>query len=269
VRHLHRGIAIVSGLLATGLTIFGVVAAGVDANPSGAPYRDPLALNGYPPTSVGLSFNVHSNSPYTLTGTAAVDLATNAATATVQVPFVLGTVTFTARALQGRVFFNNANLNTATHPVWFDTRFKVPALFGGALELTKPDIALVRGFPITSVRHDAHTTTYTFEKTDVPVTPVSATHTHSTLGSERWTVTTGSQGEVVSSSLDVRTPHAYTKVVVSVLWYNHPVRVTAPPRDQWAPLPQSLNRQIRKTSVLHDFVVPNALYSLGTAGQVA
>ena len=269
MRQLHRGIAVLSGLLASGLTVFGVVAAAVDANPSGGPYRDPLALNGYPPTSVGLAFNVQTNSPYNLTGTAAVNLATKAATATVQVPFVLGAVTFTARALDGRVFFNNANLNTAQHPVWFNNKFKVPALFGSALELTMPDISLIKGFPTMSVQRGAHSTTYTFEKKDVAVTPVSATHAHSTLGSEVWTITTGQQGEVIASSLKVRTPHAFTTATVSILWYNHPVHVVAPPRSQWAPLPASLSQQIRTTSVLHDFVVPNSIYSLGVAGQAA
>jgi len=269
VRHLHRGIAVVSGLLAAGLTVFGVVLAAVDPNPAGAPYRDPLALNGYPPTTVGLSFSVQSNSPYNLTGTASVNLASNTATATVQVPFVLGTVTFAARAVDGRVFANNANLNAASHPVWYDSRFKVPSLFGGALELTTPDLSLIKGFPITKVHHDAHSTTYTYEKTGVAVTPVSATHAHSTLGSVTWTVTTGQQGEVIATGLKIRTKHAFTNVSVNVLWYNHKVTVVAPPRSQWAPLPKSLSSQLRKTSVLHDFVVPNALYSLGTAGQAA
>lgn len=269
MRRLHRGIAVVSGLVACGLTLYGIVLAAVDPNPSGGPYRDPLALNGYPPTSVGLSFTVHSESPYTLTGTADINLKTTTARAVVQVPFVLGTVTFSATALHNQVFFNNANLNTPTHPVWYHTHLSFPSLFGGALELTMPDIALIKGFPITSVRHGAHSTTYTFEKSGIAVTPVSATHAHSTLGSEAWTITTGQQGEVTASSLKIRTPHAFTAVSVTVLWYNHRVSVVAPPRSQWAALPASLGKQIRTTSVLNDFVIPNALYSLGTAGQAA
>ena len=269
MKQMTRTSGVLLALVASALTITGVVLAATDPNPSGGPLRDPLALNGYPPTSVGIGFSVTSDAQFNVQGTVAYNFTNNTASAQVQVPLVLSSAVFDVRAIGGHVFANTQNLNAPTHPSWYVEPLKIPSLYGGALELTKPDISLITGFPVTKVAHHGNSTTYTFEKQGITVTPLSARKAHSTLGDETWTITTGSQGEVTGSTLVIRTAHAFTQIVATVLWYNHKVSVVAPPAADWTKVPASLANSVRSTQLLHDFVIPNSLFNLGTAGSIA
>jgi hypothetical protein len=269
MQSMSRSLGVTIGLVASALTITGVVLAASDPNPSGKPLRDPLELNGYPPTSVGIGLSVSSDSQFSVQGEIDYNFANDTASAQLQIPLALSSAVFAIRAVDGHVFAYNANLNSANHINWYDEPLKWPSLYGGALELTKPDISFITGFPTHSVTHHGYYTTYTFARQGITVTPLSAHRAHSTLGNETWTITTGAQGEVTGSSLTIRTAHAFTTITATVLWYNHRVTVVAPPRTDWTPVPKALIASVRRTQLLQDFVIPTSIFTLGTAGSIA
>ena len=96
---------------------------------------------------------------------------------------------------------------------WDETSLTTPSLFGISLELTKPDIYLITGFH-KSVIQSGYSTTYTFTRKHVVLsTLLGSSKSLSTLGSVRWTITVGSQGEATASTLIVRSKHATTTVI--------------------------------------------------------
>jgi hypothetical protein len=261
--------AFVVGVVALALTLTGLSLAATDPNPAGHPARDPLVLNGYPPTSVGLAFHVATDATFNLSGTVQINFRTNAAAAQLQIPLVLSSAYVTARAINGRVFANNVNLNAAHHPTWFTEVLHWPSLFGASLEMVKPDLSLITGFPVMSVHRSGYTTIYSYARQGVAIRPLSGRRGQSSVGSELWTIATGAQGEVTGTTLTLRTAHALTRISVQVLWYNHRVVVTPPPRADWSRPPSSLIADVKGTQLLHDFVIPTDLLRLGTSGSVA
>ena len=253
------------GAIALTLTAAGIYQAATDANPSGQPLRDPLALNGYPPKTVGVNLTVTTAS---LEAHATVDLnlVTGQGTGALAIPLALSTATATLRLVDGTVYVNSPNFNAVSHPSWYRIGLKLPDLFGAALELTQPDIRLISGFPSHHVTHTADTTTYYFAKDNVPTSGLGGGN--SQLGREMWTITTGSQGEVTKSSIAIDAGGTTTKVDASIDWYNHPVITTAPPKGDWSSVPHSLVQALLGSGALGQISLPTNIRSLGTAGSL-
>ena len=275
----QRTLAIALGALALGLSVYGVVTAATDPNPAGCPVRDPLALNGYPPKTVGLSLALSSNG-LNVNGSLALNLLNDQGQGSLSVPTALNTSSFALRLVANHFFVNSPNFNTATHATWFTVPVHLPDLFGASLELTQPDISLISGFPITSVQHNGYHTTYKFTKDNVALSPIVAGFSSSTgrtkvqagvsnaVGTETIAITTGAQGEVTGAAVSLVTSSGTTSIRATVEWYNRSVSVVAPPTTTWTHIPTALIQAVLASKILNGIELPSSLASLGSAGSV-
>jgi len=253
-----RTLGTLVGLVALALTVLGVHLS-LSAPVPGASNRDALALNGYPPKTVGLTLTVSTGGNVSATAFLALNLLNNTGYGTVTVPLGLSNEVFTLRVIDKRVFINSSNFNAAQHPSWYDVPLSLPDLFGASLELTQPDLNLITGFE-TSTSHNGSSTTHTFAKKLVAVRSLSSTTT--SVGSESLRIRTGSQGEVTGASAQISTVTSSTTLTATIDWYNHHVATTVPPRLEWATVPPALVHLIRGSSVLGAIDIPASLSSL-------
>ena len=254
---MKRSAALILAIVATGLTIFGVVVAATDPNPSGVA-TDPLALNGYPPTSANLSVTVSSSQSFDVTATVAVNFQEATAEAQVNLPAEFTAASIDARLVDGQLYLRSADVTSGS---WQSTPVKVPTLFGLSLELVRPDLNLISGFSETKSTN-GYATTYVFTKHDVAVSNIATTST-SKVGEVVWSITVGKQGEVTGSNLVVSTKHDTTTVNVQVLSYNQPVHVEAPPANQVQVMTPATRREFLRPLRSLSFVVPQSLTHLG------
>jgi hypothetical protein len=92
--------ALVLAVVALALTVFGVVIAATDANPSSLA-KDPLVLDGYPPKTANLLVNVSTGASFGLNANVAVNFDDNRVDAIVRFPLVIATASL--RTLGRRV----------------------------------------------------------------------------------------------------------------------------------------------------------------------
>lgn len=200
--------------IATGLTVYGTVLAATDPNPSGV-YHDPLALQGYPPSSAKISLSINTSSGPSLTANVAVDFAKNIVSGTGSMPNLLGNFTF---------YWSNNQLDLSSSAIdaghWFGVKEQLPALFGYSLELTQPDIDLISGFSDEVISRSNTGTTYTFTSEHSSLVSPFGVHASSDEGSMTWVIATGSQGEVIGTSLRMSHGGETTSLEATVTSYN-------------------------------------------------
>lgn len=242
--------ALVLAVVALALTITGVVIAATDANP-GSLVKDPLVLNGYPPKTANLLVNVATGASLGLSANVAVNFDNNQLDAVVRFPLVISTAAIELRVLNKHLYARSADVSSGP---WLSTAYKLPALFGVALELTKPDVPLITGFS-KSVTRSGYSTTYSFYRDNVALQSLlGSTKSTSTLGSIHWTITVGSQGEVTQSTIKVTSKKSTTTLSVTVLSYNEPLKIATPRAKDVTPIsPKALERLLsaeKFTSIL-------------------
>ena len=253
--------AILLAVVAAALTATGVVIAATDNNPS-AVVIDHLALNGYPPKSANLLVTVSTGQSYGLSANVRVNFVTNAIAATLNFPLVFSIAAVDVRLVDNHLFASSASTSSGG---WIELPYKLRSLFGSSLELTKPDISLISGFGQEVITKTNDQTTFTYTRDNIAVSNIlSSSNKSAGLGNLVWSITTGSQGEVTSSSVSIMSQHSSTKVSAVVLSYNQPVHVVAPPASTVHPVPSSLLRQIFSSSLLKSIMLPQNLSSLGT-----
>ncbi len=250
---------LVLAVVAFALTVTGVVLAATDSNPGSIP-KDNLTLNGYPPHSAQLFVTVSTGQAYSLTSNVNVDFTNSRVEAFVHFPLVFAVASVDLRLVDDHLFAGSAE---ATSGAFLSTPMKQPSLFGLALEMTKPDIALIKGFDETVVR-SGDTTTYEFRRSGVAVSNVlGGSNTQASVGTMDWSITVGSQGEVTRSSLVVHDARSTTSISVVVLSYNKPVDVVAPPAGQVRSVEPSTLRNLLGSVPLSTLLLPQNLTSLG------
>jgi hypothetical protein len=236
-----------------------VLIAATDSNPGGLT-KDPLALNGYPPSSASLAVTVSTGADVNVNATVNVNFKTGRIAALVHFPLVIATASLNLVFAENEVYARSAEV---TNGPWLETQVTTPNLFGASLELTKPDIDLIRGFH-KDVSSSGYSTTYVFTRHDVPLTSViSSAKTYSKLGSIRWTITVGSQGEIESTSVVEKTPHATTTLNVTVLSYNQPAQIDIPTSNNTQPLSNSMLAKLLKSVNFNSVLIPSGVRSLG------
>jgi len=182
----------VLALVALSLTTYGVVIAATDKLP-GASAHDPLALQGYPPSTAKITISLQTSSGFSATADVGVDFANDV---------LSGTATTSALPTGLTFYWSGSRLNATVTGTgaWFALHTPIPSLYGYSLEVTKPDIALISGFSSETIRRAGSQTTYVF------------TSQHSSLqmpfgapgikdGTVTWSITTGSQGEITGTTL--------------------------------------------------------------------
>lgn len=253
--------AVTIAVVALALTIGGVVVAITDNNPSGLA-KDPFALKGYPPSTAQLALTMRSGTGAGLTALLNVDFHRSRVDANVQFPMVFTSISEEVRFVKGQLYLRNANV--AQGP-WLALPAKSPNFFGLSLEMVRPDIALITGLT-KSVHKQGYQTVYTFSKKSIALTTLGATG-RSTLGSFRWTITTGAYGEVDSSMIAVSSGHRVTTLSLTVLSYNKPLQISQPSAKNVHTLSKALLRQLMK-SLSHSGVMLPSVAQLST-GTVA
>jgi hypothetical protein len=219
-----RVMAVVIAVVAVALTVFGIVLAATDPNPSGIG-KDPLALNGYPPHSVNLAVTLTTSGGLGLDVNMSANFKDNRASGLVSFPTIVSPSDVDLVMANNHLYARSADV--ASGP-WYDTALKTPSLFGVSLELTKPDIYLISGLHKT-VTHSGYSTTYTFTQKHIVLTKLlGSSSSLATLGSVHWSITVGSQGEATASTLVIRSKHATTTITAKVLSFNQPAKVTVP-----------------------------------------
>lgn len=253
-----RVMAYVIAVIAVALTVLGVVLAATDPNPAQIG-KDPLALNGYPPRSANLAVALSTSSGVGLNANLTANFKDNEASGVVSFPTILSTPSVNVLMAGNRLYARSAEV--ANGP-WYGAHFTTPSLFGVSLELTKPDIYLISGFK-RSVSHEGYSTTYTFRRKHLVLTSLLAPSTSlSTLGSVRWTITVGSQGEATASTLVITSKHSVTTISVKVLSYNRPAKITVPAAGDVKPLALSGLLKLLKSRDFSSLLIPRDLTSL-------
>jgi len=145
---------------------------------------------------------------------------------------------------------------------WLDLTVKPPSLFGIALEMTKPDIYLIKGLS-ERVTKSGYSTTYRFYKDRVALSKLfSSAKSTSTLGSVRFAITVGSQGEVSAGTITVKSKRSDTTLSVTVLSYNQTAHIAAPAVSNSKPLSGSEIEQLLRSVNFSSLLIPRDLTSL-------
>jgi hypothetical protein len=219
-------------VVATALTIFGVVFAATDSNPTGV-VKDSLVLNGYPPKTADFSLNASSGTSYSVHATVEVNFNANTIEANFTVPLALSGVPLEVRLVDNAVYVSSPNFVSVFGTPWIEVPHTLPNIYNYSLELVRPDIALITGFPRENVTKNGFYVTHDFKRDNVAVTTLGAAKTaNPKVGRLNWSITTGKQGEVTQSDLTIASKANDTKLDVTVLSYNQPTRIVAPPESQ-------------------------------------
>jgi len=253
-----RFMALALAAVALALTATGVVLAATDSNPGGVA-KDLLVLNGFPPSSAQLLVSLSTGANFTLSANVAANFRANAVDAVVNIPTVLSSASIELRLVNNHLYARSAAQSSGP---WMDAKVKTPALFGVALELTKPDVKLITGFQET-VTKSGYATTYQFYRDHVALTNLLGPSTTSVLGSVRWTITVGSQGEATKSVVVVQSKRVTTTLSVTVLSYNHPVHIATPTSVKAIPL--SVIDKLLTSKSIPALLIPRNLTSLSQA----
>ncbi len=250
--------AAVLATVAVALTVVGVVVAATNTNPS-ATTKDPLALNGYPPRTADVRLTLTTKSNVAATADVAINFTNNTAAGIVQVPLPVASIAVDVRVLPHHVYLGFSNLSSILGVGWLAAPVTVPNLYGWSLELTKPDLYLITGFTKT-VTYSGYSTTYTYSRPNSSVSlPNGLPFALPSSGLLSFTITTGSQGEVTGASATLASTSSATPLATltaTVLSYNAPAPVAAPPRRDVTPINSSTLRRVFGTSSISSLLGP-------------
>lgn len=255
---MTRFMAPVLAIVASALTILGVILAATDSNPAGLA-KDPLTLNGYPPKTADLEVTLTSGNGVGLTANVEVNFKTGRAAADVSFPLVVTSAEIDLRLAQGHLYARAADQASGS---WLTTPLTTPSLFGVSLEMTRPDVELITGFH-KSVVASGYSTTYTFSRRGVPLSKLFASKSStSTLGSVHWSITVGSQGELTASTLREKSAKGIMTLAVTVLSYNQPTQISVPSRANTEPLAGKGLKELLRNEEFTNLLFPKSLTSL-------
>lgn len=222
--------------VALALTLTGVIYAATDANP-GATAKDPLALNGYPPTSAQFALKVSTGQAYSVNATVDVNFKKNQVQAQLLLPLLFSAATVDLRLTHDHLYVGSPNLSSIFGKDWISTKLHTPSLFGLSLELTKPDISLISGFSHESVSKNGYLTTYHYQRDNVILGTNSASPIKMpSAATIKVSLTVGSQGELSAASVSETSKRSTLTLDLTVLSYNQPVHVLSPAANDVKPV---------------------------------
>ncbi len=250
-------------VVALGLTATGVVLAATDPNPGGT-QSDLLALNGYPPRSAQLHVVVSTGQAYDVTADVNVNFVTNAVSAQLHIPLGFSAARADLRLVGGHLYASSPSLGALLGSKWLSTASTSASLYGLSLEMTRPDISLISGFPEETVTHNGNYTTYAYHRDNVAITAPSGlpivTPTHAAID---FSITLGRQKELTATSFKVTSARSTAWVKVTVLSYNKAAHIVAPPARDVTPVNAGQIGSLFGSSSLGNLFNPKAITSLG------
>jgi hypothetical protein len=163
------------------------------------------------------------------------------------------------------VYAEAADISSGT---WLSFPVSPPAFFGLSLEVTKPDIAFIKGLKETSVTRDGFQTTHNYSRNDVALRNILGSSSKAVvLGSLKLSVSQGSFQEFTGATLTMKSAHAMTKVTVQVLSYNRPAVIEAPSSKDVKTVVGSTLPQIFASSSITSILIPENFTSLILGSQ--
>lgn len=216
-------------VVSLGLTVTGVVLAATDPNPADVA-KDSLALNGYPPKTADVQLVISTGQDLHVSANVWMNFTNDAMAAQVSVPMIVSTVEVDMRLVHGSLYTTSPSFSSIFGSRWIATSAKQPSLFGLSLEMTKPDISLISGFNNESVTTNGYFKTYTFTRDNLILStggtnPIKAPASAKVV----FAVTVGKQGEVTASTIALTSKVTSLYVTATVLSYNQPAKIVAPP----------------------------------------
>lgn len=258
-----RAGALSLAVVALALTVTGVVVAATDSNPAGSP-KDTLALNGYPPKSAQLHVVISTGQRYNVSADVNVNFVTNAVEAQLQIPLFFSATNIDLRLVNNQLYAGSGNLSSIVGKSWVALPLKEPSLFGLALEMTKPDIGLISGFPSITVTGDALSKTYRYHRDNVTITaPTGFPVTLPTRAAIDFSITLGAQGELTATSFVVTSKTSTASITATVVSYNQPAHIVAPSAKDVKQLSPAILRQLFGSSSVTKLLSPQNVSSLG------
>ncbi|MGC8498499.1 MAG: hypothetical protein ACP5OV_03240 [Acidimicrobiales bacterium] len=253
--------AAVLAVVSLGLTVTGVVLAATDSHPNpGARAVDPLALNGYPPSTATLAISVDAGAT-TLSGTIGIDFRHDAAQASLNLP--LGVTAIAAQLIltPHHLYIGSSNLSGIVGQPWLAESVHTPSLYDWSLEATHPDVTMIQGYQSRTVTHAAGVTTYHFTYLGVHLAvPGLLRSVVPSAGRVDVSVSVGSQNEFTGATVVASSSTATASLTATVLGYNQPLHIAGPPRSQVRPLTPGVARRIlRGLSGISQLLGPGAL----------
>jgi hypothetical protein len=249
--------------VALALTLTGVIYAATDSNPAGIP-KDPLALNGYPPRTADFELKVSTGQAYSLDANVAINFKKNSAQAQLLIPLLFSDASIGLRLVKGHLYVGSSNLSSVFGKSWISTSVKTPSLFGLSLELTKPDISLIRGFNKKTVTKSGYLTTYHYERDNVILSLPSSSPVKMPSGATiDVNITVGSQGELSAATVSESSKNSKVTFSLDVLSYNQPLQVSAPPSSQVKNVNISVLQKLLSETPFKKLLSPKNLGSLG------
>ena len=251
--------ALTLAVVALALTVTGVVVAATDSNPGGQA-KDPFVLNGYPPTSAQLRVTASSGTYFNVFADVGLNITQNRVDVVVQIPVGVTSVAIELRLIDNQLYARSAAVSSGP---WMALKYKTPALFGFALEMTKPDISFITGYTKKTVTKSGYATTYSFYSDHVAVSSLFAPSTSTAqVGSLLWTITVGHQGEVTQSTMTVSTKSSTTTLSATVVSYNKPVLVAKPAASDIKPISASVISKLLHSKALSSILFPKNFTNL-------
>ncbi len=247
-------------VVALGMTATGVVWAATDSSNGAA--GDPLDLRGYPPRTAQLHVTISTGQAYNVSGDLNVNFSTNALSGRLLIPMAFSAVPVDVRLVHHHLYLGSPNLATVVGKGWVSMNSSQPDLYGLALEMTKPDLALISGFTTKTVTHNGSNTTYDYVRQNATIRPPAGLPiTVPTNAAIDFSITVGSGGEVAAAKFTVTSKTSTAWIAVTVTSYNQPARIVAPPPSKTVPVTQSGLSKIFGGSA------GSLLAPLATAGQ--
>jgi len=256
----RRLIGTAVGIVALALTATGIGLAATDPNPAGLA-KDALRLNGYPPKTGTFLLSVDSGSLPTVSADVAIDFTNDAARASFAVPNLLGAAKLDLLAANNHVYLGTPTLASVLGASWLDLGSSSPNYFGLSLELTRPDIGLITAYTKETVTKHGYDTTYAFTQPD---SSLSLGGLKVPAGSTvHYSITVGSQGEVVGGTLAWRSNSSNVSVSVRVLSYNTKFSISPPPKGSVRSIDSSAVEKLLgpDASTLRGLLSPSTLFS--------
>lgn len=251
--------ALTLAVVALALTVTGVVVAATDSNP-GSQAKDPFVLNGYPPKSAQLRVTASSGTYFNVFADVSLNFTQNRVDAVVQVPVGVSSVAIDLRLISNQLFARSAAVSSGP---WITMKYTTPALFGYALEMTKPDISFITGYTKKTVTKSGYATTYSFYSGHVAVSKLFAPSTSTAqVGSLLWTITVGHQGELTQSTMTVSTKNSTTTLTVTVVSYNKPVSISEPAASDVKPIAASGISKLLHSKEFSSILFPKSFTNL-------
>ena len=244
------------------LTVFGVVYAATDSNPTGA---SDSALNYHGRIrTVQMALTIDTGQRYQLNGTIDANIDSGRWRATVSVPLFFSTATVTAILANDHAYVTSPSVPASLGKQWLSVPFQTPDVIALASTLAdfRTNLFCLNAIGPVKVTTSGPYTTYTVTGS-VPKNTCFVPAIIASIPRVTVSVTLARKGQVASATIVAGVAPAQIRVHLEVLSYNSPVVIRVPPANQVQPLPAgALQRILSGQTPITKLLTPAGVKSL-------